>query len=66
MVSGGTVSLFEMHQGSVEARSASQAATVETMQSENAKLVEAENRVAVQTEKMTFYVECQAAQIHNI
>ena len=68
MVSGGTISLLGMHQGSVEAKSASQPATVETIQTENAKIVEEESKVAVQTEKMTFSCGvsgCTETEVHQ-
>lgn len=68
MVSGGVVSGFGMNQDSVEAKGTSQVATVETVQAENVKMVEAKSNVVVQAEKMTFSCGvsgCTETEVHQ-
>ncbi len=68
MVSGGIISICELNQGTVEAKGASQVASVETVQTENAKMAEAEIKGAVQVEKMTFSCEvpgCTQIEVHQ-
>ena len=54
MVTGGMVSVYEMNKGSVEVKGTAQVETVDTVQAENMKLAEAEDKGAVQVDKVTF------------
>lgn len=56
LISGCMVLAFEMYQGSVEAKSASQEAIVEVVQTENEEITQAEivDAVQVQAEEITF------------
>ena len=68
MVSGGIVPSYAMNQGLVEAKGTSQIASVETVQTENVKMAEAESAGAVQLEKMTFSCEvqsCTQTEVHQ-
>ena len=68
IVSGGIVPGYAMNQGLVEAKGTSQIASVETVQTENVKMAEAESKGAVQLEKMTFSCEvqgCTQTEVHQ-
>lgn len=69
VVSGGIVSAYEMNRGSVvEAKGASQAAIVETVQTENEKIVQAESKGVVQAEKTMFSCGvsgCTQIEVHQ-
>ena len=68
LISGGLVLAFEMYQGSVEAKSASQEAIVEITQTENGEITQAEIEDAVQAEEVTFSCGvsgCTQTEVHQ-
>ena len=68
VISGGMVVFFEMHQGSVEAKSASQEAIVEIAQTENEEIAPVEIEDEVQSEEMTFscgVAGCTQTDVHD-
>ena len=68
VISGGMVVLFEMHQGSVEAKSVAQEAIVEIAQTENEEIAPAEIEDEVQPEEITFSCEvlgCARTDVHE-
>ena len=68
MVSGGIGSGYAMNQGLEEAKGTTQITSVETVQTENVKMAEAESEGAVQLEKMTFSCDvqgCIQTEVHQ-